>query len=280
MFRFCSIFASLLVLFLSTLRVDAAQLPEQGHPAAGNPPRLMLWSWQKIEDLSAIDTRKVGVALLVGRFTVDKNKISLEPRLSQLQLPPGCYREAVARVEMKQMPDESKMEEVSAKLAHSIVNLVLAHSHYDGLQIDFDAKELERPFYVHLLKLLRAQLPPGLTLSMTALASWSQGDPWLRQAIANDHLPVDYVVPMFFTMGVGKEQALRLLQENLPKPFNGHSSIGFSIGEAAAISQISSKLNSLDRIYLFCSPGWQHDRIKYAGKLVDQNLLKEKNNGI
>lgn len=259
------------------MRAEAAQLPEQGQQP---PPRIMLWSWQKIEDLSAIDTSKVGVALLVGRFTVDQNKIALEPRLSQLQLPPGCYREAVARVEMKQMPDESKMEEVSAKLAHSIVSLVLAHSHYEGLQIDFDAKELERPFYVHLLKHLRAQLPPSLTLSMTALASWSQGDPWLRQAIANDHLPVDYVVPMFFTMGVGKEQALRLLQENLPKPFNGHSSIGLSIGEAAAISQISSKLNNLDRIYLFCSPGWQHDRIKYAGKLVDQNLLKEKNNGI
>jgi hypothetical protein len=278
--RFNSIVASLLVLFLSTLRADAAQLPEQVPQPAGHPPRLMIWSWQKIEDLSAIDTSKVGVALLVGRFTVDRNKISLEPRLSQLQLPPGCYREAVARVEMKQMPDQRKMEEVSTKLAHSIVNLVLAHSHYEGLQIDFDAKQLERPFYVHLLKQLRTQLPPGLTLSMTALASWSQGDPWLRQAIANDHLPVDYVVPMFFTMGVGKEQALHLLQDNLPKPFKGHSAIGLSIGEAATISQISSKLNSLDRIYLFCSPGWQHDRIKYAGKLVDQNLLKEKNNGI
>lgn len=280
MFRFCSIFASLLVLILSTLRVDAAQLPEQGPQPAGNPPRFMLWSWQKIEDLSAIDTSKVGVALLVGRFTVEQNKIALEPRLSQLQLPPGCYREAVARVEMKQIPDQSKMEEVSSKLAHSIVNLVLAHSHYDGLQIDFDAKQLERPFYVHLLKQLRAQLPPSLTLSMTALASWSQGDPWLRQAIASDHLPVDYVVPMFFTMGVGKEQALRLLQDNLPKPFKGRSAIGLSIGETAAISQISSKLKNLDRIYLFCSPGWQQDRIKYAGKLVDQNLLKEKNNGI
>lgn len=280
MFRISSIVVSLLVLLLSTMRADAAQLPEQGSQPAGNPPRIMLWSWQKIEDLSAIDTSKVGVALLVGRFTVDQNKISLEPRLSQLQLPPGCYREAVARVEVKQMPDESKMEEVSAKLAHSIVNLVLAHSHYDGLQIDFDAKQLERPFYVHLLKQLRARLPLGLTLSMTALASWCQGDPWLRQAIANDRLPVDYVVPMFFTMGVGKEQALRLLQDNLPGPFNGHCALGFSLSEAATVSLISTKLKNLDRIYLFCSPGWQHDRIKYAGKLVDQNLLKEKNNGI
>lgn len=280
MFRFSSIVTSLLVLLLSTLRADASQLPEHGPSVVRNPPRLMLWSWQKIEDLRAIDTNKVGVALLVGRFTVDQNKIALEPRLSQLQLPPSCYREAVARVEMKRMPDESKMEEVSAKLARSIVSLVLAHSHYDGLQIDFDAKQLERPFYVSLLKHLRAQLPSDLTLSMTALASWSQGDPWLRQAIANDHLPVDCVVPMFFTMGVGKEKALSLLQENLPKPFKEHSAIGLSIGETKAISQIASRLKNLDRIYLFCSPGWQHDRIKYAGKLVDQNLLKEKNNGI
>lgn len=268
--------ASVTILWLSARSSADAHLPNHER----NPPRIMLWSWQKIEDLSAIDTSKVGVALLVGRFTVDQNKISLEPRLSQLQLPPGCYREAVARVEIKQMPDESKMEEVSAKLAHAIVNLVLAHSHYEGLQIDFDAKQLERPFYMHLLKQLRARLPLGLTLSMTALASWCQGDPWLRQAIANDRLPVDYVVPMFFTMGVGKEQALRLLQDNLPGPFNGHCALGFSLSEAATVSLISTKLKNLDRIYLFCSPGWQHDRIKYAGKLVDQNLLKEKNNGI
>lgn len=240
----------------------------------------MLWSWQKIEDLRSLDPSNAGVALLVGRFTVDKSKIALEPRLSQLQLPPGCYREAVARVEMKQMPAESEMDEVSAQLATSIVHLVLAHSRFDGVQIDFDAKQLERPFYVKLLKHLRQQLPPNLKLSMTALASWSQGDQWLRQSISHDHLPIDYVVPMFFTMGVGKEQALRLLQENLPGPFNGHCALGLSLSEASTISLISAKLNNLDRIYLFCSPGWQRERIRTAGKLVNQNLLKEKDNGI
>lgn len=240
----------------------------------------MLWSWQKIEDLRSLDPTKAGVALLVGRFTVDKNKLALEPRLAQLQLPPGCYREAVARVEMKQMPAESEINSVSAQLASSIVHLVLAHSRFDGVQIDFDAKQLERPFYVQLLKHLRQQLPPNLTLSMTALASWSQGDQWLRQSITNDHLPVDYVVPMFFTMGVGKEQALCLLQENLPGPFNGHCALGFSLSEASTISLISPKLKNLDRIYLFCSPGWQRDRIRTAGNLIDQTLLKEKDNGI
>jgi hypothetical protein len=240
----------------------------------------MLWSWQRIEDLRALDPTKAGVALLVGRFTVEQDKISLEPRLSQLQLPPGCYREAVARVEMKQMPAEGEIDNVSAKLASSIMHLVLAHSRFDGVQIDFDAKQLERSFYVQLLKHLRQQLPPNLTLSMTALASWSQGDQWLRQSIAHDHLPVDYVVPMFFTMGVGKEQALRLLQENLPGSFNGHCALGLSLSEASTISLISTKLNNLDRIYLFCSPGWQKERLISAGKLVDQNLLKEKNNGI
>lgn len=280
MLRLFSIAATLLVLFFSTLVADAAQLPEQKQKPEKKPPRIMLWSWQKIEDLRSLDPNKAGVALLVGRFSVDKNKIALEPRLSQLQLPPDCYREAVARVEMKQMPAETETDSVSAQLASSIVHLVLAHSRFDGVQIDFDAKQLERPFYVQLLKHLRQQLPPNLTLSMTALASWSQGDPWLRQSIAHDQLPVDYVVPMFFTMGVGKEQALRLLRENLPGSFNGHCALGLSLSEASTISLISTKLNNLDRIYLFCSPGWQRDRIKTAGNLIDLTLLKEKDNGI
>jgi len=136
-----------------------------------------------------------------------------------------------------------------------------------------------------LLKHLRQQLPADLTLSMTALASWSQGDQWLRQSIAREHLPVDYVVPMFFTMGVGKDQAVNLLQDNLPGSFNGNRSIGFSLGEASTISLISSKLKQLDRIYLFCSPGWRLDRINTAGKLigqslVNQNSVKEQKNGI
>ncbi|MDP3508918.1 MAG: DUF3142 domain-containing protein [Candidatus Melainabacteria bacterium] len=279
MHRFCSIVASLLVLSFSTI-ADAAQLPEHEQKHEKKPPRIMLWSWQRIEDLRGLDPSKAGVALLIGRFSVDQNKIALEPRLSQLQLPPGCYREAVARVEMKQMPAEGEIDEVSAKLASSIVHLVLAHSRFDGVQIDFDAKQLERPFYVKLLKHLRQQLPPNLTLSMTALASWSQGDHWLRQSIAHDQLPVDYVVPMFFTMGVGKEQALRLLQDNLPGPFNGHCALGLSLSEASTISLISPKLKNLDRIYLFCSPGWQKDRMITAGNLVNQTLLKEKDNGI
>ncbi|MBP6747880.1 DUF3142 domain-containing protein [bacterium] len=269
------VLVSLASVFCSS-RADAAQLPR----SEKQPPRIMLWSWQKIEDLRALDPSKAGVALLIGRFSIEQNKIALEPRLSQLQLPPSCYREAVARVEMKQMPAESEINSVSAQLARSIVNLVCSHGRFDGVQIDFDAKQLERPFYVQLLKHLRQQLPPNLTLSMTALASWSQGDPWLRQSIAHDQLPVDYVVPMFFTMGVGKEQALRLLQDNLPGPFNGHCALGFSLSEASTISLISTKLKSLDRIYLFCSPGWQRDRIKTAGNLIDQTLLKEKDNGI
>lgn len=274
-----------LIVLLSGSRASAAQQPTAAESARRMQPRIMLWSWQKIEDLRDLDTNKAGVALLAGRFTVDQDKIALEPRLAQLQLPHGCYKEAVVRVEMKQLPSEKDVDRISAQLAQSIVHVALAHGRVDGLQIDYDAKQLERDFYVKLLKHLRQQLPADLTLSMTALASWSQGDQWLRQSIERDHLPIDYVVPMFFTMGVGKNQAVHLLQDNLPGPFNGNRSIGFSLGEASTVSLISSKLKRLDRIYLFCSPGWRLDRIKAAETLIDQNLVnqtlvKEQKNGI
>lgn len=46
-----------------------------------------------------------------------------------------------------------------------------------------------------VLGAVRAGLAPGTKLSMTALASWCDGEHWLAAA------PVDEIVPMLFRMG-------------------------------------------------------------------------------
>ena len=62
-----------------------------------------------------------------------------------------------------------------------------------ALQVDFDARQSQREWYAGVLRRVRAQMPPQMPLSITALASWCSYDGyWLRT------LPVDEAVPMLF----------------------------------------------------------------------------------
>ncbi len=238
-------------------------------------PRVMLWSWQKIEDLRSVDGKNVGVAFLVGRFTVDGHKVNCQPRLSRLQLPVGCYREAVARVEVKSLPPEEKQSEVSAELSEKIADLAM-RSKVNAVQIDFDARQNQRQFYLHLLRDLQKALPQGMTLSTTALASWSQGDTWLKDAVdQKQNINIDHVVPMFFTMGAGHSKALQLLKSQLPLTFNNKLAIGLSLTDSAAIGVVAQRLSRFNHIYLFCSPGWSRESLNEAGKLIDIKLTEE-----
>jgi len=56
------------------------------------------------------------------------------------------------------------------------------------VQVDFDATTTQRQFYRTLLIELRKRMPPATKLSITALASWCQGDNWLA------NLPIDEAV--------------------------------------------------------------------------------------
>jgi hypothetical protein len=67
---------------------------------------------------------------------------------------------------------------------------------------------------------VRAQLKPGVPLSITALASWCEGDTWIRS------LPVDDAVPMLFRMGAGERWDGREF-----RPAACRSSVGVSTDE-------------------------------------------------
>lgn len=68
------------------------------------------------------------------------------------------------------------------------------------LQMDFEVRASERPILLAVLRGVRAGLPEGIELSMTALASWCDTETWLDEA------PVDEIVPMLFRMGPGGER--------------------------------------------------------------------------
>ena len=77
-----------------------------------------------------------------------------------------------------------------------------------AVQIDFDARLSERPFYSALLREVRRRVRPPLRVSMTALASWCADDPWIEPGV------VDEIVPMLFQMGPDARRIVTRLQEN------------------------------------------------------------------
>lgn len=154
-------------------------------------PRLMLWAWERPEDLSALPVNCAGVAFLAQTIRVKEGEMSVRPRLQPLRVPPGTKLMAVTRIEVA--PPLAP----SAALRDQIVAAILATARSGalGLQVDFDARASERVFYGDLLRALRARMDPAMPLSMTALASWGLFDDWIAG------LPVDEAVPMAFDMG-------------------------------------------------------------------------------
>jgi hypothetical protein len=159
---------------------------------AAEPPRVLLWAWERPEHLAFIDPAREGVAFHAATFHVSGEAVEPYRRRQPLLMPPGTYRMAVMRIEVARgtAPGEAQR----ARLVRLISEQVRQQTP-DAVQVDYDARASERPFYRALLQELRAALPAPMRLSMTALASWCLDDGWL------DGLPVDEVVPMVFRMG-------------------------------------------------------------------------------
>ena len=175
-------------------------------------PKMVLWAWERPEDLRFIDPRTTGVAFLQRTIFLDGDGIVDRPRLQPLRLPPGTRLIAVTRIEASRRRRGSSTQEVSpgpsAATAGLVASLIAEFEHIPavvGVQVDFDATSSERAFYRELLVALRQQLPASMPLSITALASWCQGDMWLAG------LPIDEAVPMLFRMGAGDREVRLVL---------------------------------------------------------------------
>jgi len=211
-------------------------------------PTVILWAWERPEDLTFVDPQRTGVAFLAKTITLRGDKVIAKPRLQPLRLAPGTKLVAVVRIETNRQDvpalSASQLEQVSRE----ILNL----SGTSVIQIDFDATVSERKFYRELLQEVRRRLPTSTGLSMTALASWCAGDDWLRD------LPVDEAVPMFFRMGVEKNLFQRRLESG--QPFES------SICRNAAGVSIDEPVNvpAVDRLYIFNPDRWTRESFTKA----------------
>jgi hypothetical protein len=168
-------------------------------------PPIMLWAWERPEDLRYIDPHQAGIAYLAKTLLLRNNTVVVRPRRQPLKFPEDALLIAVVRIESDRRDPPGLSVEQRAQSVSEIVRLARGNS-VAAVQIDFDAKQSERGFYHDLITELRPQLPDGVGLSITALASWCISDDWIRD------LPVDEAVPMLFRMGKDRDKVHRHLQ--------------------------------------------------------------------
>ena len=170
-------------------------------------PKKILWAWERPEDLRFLDPNEFGVAFLAQTIHIEKDSVVPDRRKQALEVPPGTYLIAVTRIEtqhdyFRRPTFDQKMGDEVARLIRGTLDL----PNVKAVQVDFDATASERTFYRSMMSELRKQMPEGVALTMTSLASWCTGDAWF-----ND-FPVDEAVPMVFQMGADSDKLKNYLR--------------------------------------------------------------------
>jgi hypothetical protein len=204
-------------------------------------PRLTLWAWERREDLRFVSPATYAVAYLDQTIFLWSELTSV-PRGQPLFLAAGTKLTAVVRIEGFDVPSSSQQDDTASRMAKLIL-VSASRPGVSALQIDFDATVSQRPLYRLILSQVRAGLPKDMPLSITALASWCDGDNWLAD------LPIDEAVPMFFRMGRDAHPAEPGWTYPLREP-KCMTSAGVSMDEAWPY------INGSQRIYVFHPRAW------------------------
>ena len=226
---------------VTALAVLAAAIAIVSRPADPLPglPRIFVWAWERPEDLSSLDPHSAGVAFLARTVFLHHGAVAVRPRQQPLRFAPGAVLMAVVRVESAGAPLPDSGETAEAIVPAAQIDGVRA------LQIDFDALESERSFYRELLSAVRRRMPDSMPLSITALASWCDGDRWLHGA------PVAEAVPMLFRTRIRVDPAR--MQDELCR-----SSAGVSTDEPLPRPPHGR------RIYIFSPRAWSAQDLRAA----------------
>jgi hypothetical protein len=244
----------LAVLALAVVLAGGAEPARTPDPLAPLP-RVLLWAWERSEDLRFAPELGVGVAALDRTITLRGAAIDVAPRRQPLRLDPSTPVVAVVRVEAD---GPAALQADPAQVAAAIA-VAAERPGARALQVDFDATASQRGLYAAILRDLRRRLPPSLPLSMTALASWCAGDRWI------DELPIDEAVPMLFEMGPDRAPILRRVGEGLPF---ADGACGRAIG--VSTREPLARVPSAARAYVFAYQRWTRSTAIAAVQGVDR----------
>jgi hypothetical protein len=253
-----------------------------GNPQSGALPNLFYWAWERPEDLRFLQSKNAGVAYLAKTIYVPApneeprrdadGSLSIRPRLQPLRVAPGTPLIAVVRIEtragrqaasyVEKNPQASSRSFTPLQNQHLVDEIVDVQKlpNIRAIQIDFDATVSERASYATLLKNLRHNLPASLPLSITALASWCTGDPWLEQLPPGT---IDEAVPMLFRMGPDTAGVAKFLQSGADFRVSAcQTSLGLSTDESLSNALFRRTLPNMPsdwhakRIYVFAPRAW------------------------
>jgi hypothetical protein len=214
-------------------------------------PRVILWAWERRENLAFIDPNETAVAYLARTLELSGDSVIVHPRFQPLRVPQHTMLIAVVRIENDRRIPATLSVSQRVEAARIIAGLVRTSP--AAIQIDFDARRSERTFYSDLLTDVRGRMPPSIRLSMTALASWCLDDDWISG------LPVDEAVPMIYRMGPdAKEISTYLRSGGQFAPSFSRNSIGLSLDAQVA------GLAAGKRVYLFSPRPWTADALRNA----------------
>jgi len=217
------------------------------HPLLDRLPRLVLWAWERPEDLRGLD-RDVAVAFLAQTIDLHVDGVQVSPRRQPLRVDPETPLIAVTRVATT--PSSRQSESLVDKVANIVANTA-GLAGVKAVQIDFDAVQSERPFYRQLLRRVKDMLGARTPLSMTALASWCTDDSWIGDT------PVDEIVPMFFQMGPFEARYRRAAAAGTVA-VSCRTAVGTSLDEPMALAGKGR------RVYVFSARRWADDTVAEA----------------
>jgi hypothetical protein len=226
----------------------------QRRPSLDGLPRLVLWAWERPEDLRQLGAG-VGVAFLAQTVTISGGHVTVHPRLQPLRVQAANPLIAVTRIETGRFEPVGLTRDATDEIA-SLIARTATLPRVRGAQIDFDATLSERDFYRALIHQVRASLNPAAALSITALASWCRGDDWL------EGLPIDEAVPMLFRMGPVHAPFQRLASSPSRASAACRSTVGTSLDEPLAASVRGR------RVYVFNAKPWTQATLLQAYHLI------------
>jgi hypothetical protein len=236
--------AALVLLLLFALAGDRMASPHAGLRL--DLPPLVLWAWDRDDDLRFVETSNTGVAFLAATLTLRGEDVVLTPRHNPLALPEGVRRVAVVHVET----DRAAPPVLSgAQLRRFVATLALVSDEVSHrvLQVDYEAVASQRAFLIDAIAALRRRLP-GAAISVTALASWCFNESWTGR------LQADEVVPMLFRMGYdGRRVRAHLAGGGDFRGTECRSSLGI------ATDELPDALPPGRRIYAFSPRRWTPD---------------------
>jgi hypothetical protein len=246
-------------------------------------PSIVFWAWERPEDLHFLDRNIAGVAFLAETISLPSNYglssprfpqgFIVRPRLQPLRIAPGTPLIAVVRIEVSQGSNRNAKDNAEAprlafssspdderqRIASEIIQLQYLPA-VRGIQIDFDATQSERGFYLELLRDVRSKLPASFPVSITALASWCIGDRWLEQLPPGT---IQEAVPMLFRMGPDVANVANFLRSGADFPVAAcRGSLGLSTDESISHNLLAGKLAGVPlsfhqkRIYVFSPRAW------------------------